>query len=171
MEELELETKTPLHEKYIGEELLPFGTKLVHMPSLIRGFLSLRTQTKNYCKGRPLTAISNSFKNLMMDIIFKDKFVKSYYDELSDEEKQLFDDICRFARYTTHATLRLKTYSIKTKEEQLARFNELKDKLMTGDSSKEILQEMRNILLDLKAKNLIPRSFYDTLIKQIVLCL
>ena len=69
-----------------SELYIPFGNKFLYAPSLLKNKLSMRTVNKGYPKGWRTVDISQQFKNIILDIIYKNKFEESAYNSLSDEE-------------------------------------------------------------------------------------
>jgi len=165
------EEKTQVNESLIGKKIVPFGKKFISMSSLLKNSLSLRTENQKYVKGKRSVPISDGLKNIILDIIFKNNFEPKEYYKLDEEEQRLFDDTCSFAGLLTHNIAKLTSNTSKTRAELTGKFNVLKGELLAGNNSPEILKKMRNILLELKAKNLISKAHYDKLLSEIVACI
>lgn len=159
------------NDMLIGQKLVPLGRKMLHVPNLLRGYMALRTATGKYVKGRKARPISEGFKNILVDIIFKNKFDSKDYYKLDEQEQLLFDDTCVFCGINTHSIAKLMTHTSKSKAELIGKFDVLKGELLAGSNAPELLKEMRNILLELKSKDMISRSHYDKLISEIVACI
>lgn len=155
----------------IGEKFIPFGDKYLSQPCLIRGYLSVRTRNKNYSKTWPMKPISFKFKGMLLDIIYKNRFEVKDYNSLTEEEKILFDKLCAYCKMQTQAISRIHTSSQREREDLLSRFNIMKGELLAGNSNPEIIRNMRNILLELRSKDYIPKNYFDKLMAEIVACL
>jgi hypothetical protein len=155
----------------IGEKFIPFGDKYLSQPCLIRNYLSVRTKNKNYSKTWPMKPISFKFKKMLLDIIYKNKFEVKDYDALTEDEKILFDKLCGYCKMQTQAISRIHTSSQREREDLLSKFNILKGELLAGNSNQDIIRNMRNILLELRSKDYIPKNYFDKLMAEIVACL
>lgn len=160
-----------INESLLGEILLPLGLKFIHMPSLLKGFLSLRTENKKYAKNRIKISISNELKNMFLDIVFKEKFKQDDYNKLVDAEQKLFDDTCNYCKFMTHNIAMMNTHSNREKNELMRKFEVMKGEILAGNSSTQLIKDMRNIVLELRSKKYIPKDMYDKLIEDIVACL
>jgi hypothetical protein len=160
-----------VNENLLGERFVRFGDKYIYVPSLMKGYLSLRTSNQRYIKDRPAKPISRELKEIFLDIVFKNSFATAKYDQLSEDEQELFDDVCRYSRMTTHDIEKRVSITEKQKNDLIGKFNVLKGELLAGNSNPDLVKKMRNILLELKAKKLIPKQYYDQLISEIVACI
>lgn len=160
-----------INDNLLGERFVKFGNRFIHMPSLIKGFMSIRTSGGKYIKNRPMRSISRELKEIFLDIIYKNNFESAKYDKLSPEEQEYFDELCRYTRMSTHSIEKRISITEKQKNELLGQFNVLKGELLSGNDSPDIIKKMRNILLELGAKQLIPKQHYNLLLSEIVACL
>ncbi len=164
------ESKT-INDNLLGERYVKFGVKYIHVPSLLKGYLALRTENCKYIKNRPSKSISPEMKNIFLDIIFKNKFDEAADANLSETEQKLFDDTCSYSRMSMHCIARRISITEKEKTELIGKFNVLKGELLAGNTNPEVIKKMRNILLELKAKKMIPKPHYDELMSEIVACI
>lgn len=160
-----------MNDNLLGETFVKFGEKYIHIPSLIRGYLALRTASLRYINNRPSKMISKDLKNIFLDILFKNKFDSAKYDQLEEKEQRLFDETCNFCRMSTHALEKRNSITEREKKDLIGKFDVLKGELLAGNTNPDLIKKMRNILLELKAKKLIAKNHYDQLISEIVACI
>ena len=160
-----------INDALLGEKLIRFGIKYIHIPNLMKNYLSMRTENKKYVKSKPAVPISNELKNIFVDMLYKNKFDANDYYKLKESEQKLFDDTCNFAGVHTHNIAQITSHTSKERNELISKFNVLRGELLAGNNAPELLPKMRNILLELKAKNLISKSHYDKLINEIIACM
>jgi len=156
----------------VGEKIIPFGERYINYMSLLRNRLTLHGKSGKY-SSKYLTSkpISHELKNILLDIIFKNKFAPNEYDKLDDNEKLLFDRAIGYARLSTHQIGRHLLHSEKQKRDMLKTFEILRGEVLAGNNSIELLKKMRSLLFELRRRDYIAKADYDKLIVEIANCI
>ena len=156
----------------VGEKIIPFGERFINYPSLLHNKLTILGKTGKYAaKYFRSQSVSHELKNIFLDIIFKNQFSPNEYDNLSDDEKLLFDKAIAYARISTHQIGRHLLHSERKKREMLKTFEIYRGELLAGNNSIELLKKMRALLFELRRKDYIQKGDYDKLIVEIANCI
>lgn len=172
----EIITKVPDELKHnihlVGDKIVPFGERYINYASLLHGKLTVMGKNGKYAaKYIRSRNISHELKNILLDIIFKNQFSPNEYDNLSDDEKLLFDQCISYAKISTHQIGRHLLHSEKQKREMLKTFEIYRGEVLAGNNSLELLKKMRALLFELRRKDWIQKGDYDKLIVEIANCI
>jgi hypothetical protein len=166
------EKKAPnVNQDLIGQEFVQFGEKHLHYPSLLKGYLSMRSANRGACHGWPRHAISFELKCMLLDLTFKSQFDQDKYNELVQSEKELFDRAGQFAKLSIQSISRMKKASDRERGEMIAKFEIMKGELLAGNDSKELIKKLRNLLIEMKDKKYIALTKYNSLMHDILNCI
>jgi|WetSurMetagenome_2_1015567.scaffolds.fasta_scaffold307130_2 hypothetical protein len=158
-------------DKLLGQKLVQFGEIWLSMPNLLRNNLAIRSRGKKYIRSKPAIPISDNLKKIILDIIFHKKFDQKDYHKLTESEQKVFDDLCQYARKYDNGIAMMNTHSYKNKREMFARFEILKDTILAGNDSKEVIRQLRSILLEMRQKRYITKQQFEDLLVEIIACL
>ncbi len=165
------QTKPNINQDLIGQEFVQFGVKHLHYPSLLKGYLAMRSANRGPCHGWPRHAISFELKCMLLDLTFKGQFDQDKYNELAQSEKDLFDRACIFAKLSIQSISRMKKASDRERGEMTAKFEIMKGELLAGNDSKELIKKLRNLLIEMKDKKYIAPAKYNSLMQDILNCI
>lgn len=154
--------------------IVDFGRYKLNVNSLNQGFLHLRYKKGAYIAGRPRIPISQELAAVFFNLIYHGKFEEEQYDELSEDDKKLFDDTLEFAHMSKYKDVDLfkhKRYNSKEKKEDINRFNLLKGQLLSGNDNKNVIKEFKALLIKMLNDKTIDKSqankiFYELFLIQ-----
>jgi hypothetical protein len=135
----------------------------------MRNNIKLRLNKKTI-KQFPDQMISNLLKSMFLDIINIGKFSEDAYSELSEEESTLFDDILTSSKLDSQMYKHDKYYS-KIVNDDINRFNIIKGEILIGNDSKELLKELRILILRLLKYDVLDKRVFHELMLNILLLL
>jgi hypothetical protein len=125
----------------------------------------------SHCLPFPKTVISDDLKNMLLDIIEDSKFDESEYMKLSEPEKKLFDDLSSFAKVDLDTSLRMyrhKKYNDADNRKKLERFELLRSQLIAGNDNKNIIRELKPLMLYLQDQKMISRADFNKIMYYIL---
>jgi hypothetical protein len=125
---------------------------------------------KQKIKQFPDQMISNLLKSMFLDIINIGKFSEDSYTQLSEPESTLFDDIITASKVDGQMYKHDKYYS-KIVNDDINRFNIIKGEILIGNDSKELLKELRILILRLLKYDVLDKRVFNELMLDILLLL
>jgi hypothetical protein len=143
------------------------GNKLINIPKLMKNYVSIRYADNSYVKGRNLNrAITPDLRKILQDIIEKNMYETADYNKLEKAEKQYLDDILSFTKVGVLNHRYLDDGKFKN---DVKRFELLKDQILSGNDSRELLHEFKILLFKLKNHSLISAQSFNYLCAQLVI--
>jgi ribosomal protein L12E/L44/L45/RPP1/RPP2 len=123
-----------------------FGKFAIHWGQLMNNDI-LNVKYKSLGRVPSITpqAISDIFKDFIIDVMETGKVNQRLYNQVPDEEKKLFEKISIGAGLFN--TLKLKKITIDKDAEDINRFNLLKGEYMAGNTNQQIIKELRRLIV------------------------
>jgi hypothetical protein len=147
--------------------VVPLGNKLINIPMLNRNRVSIRYVKNTYVKSKNMNRnISNDLKKILMDLIEKKRYDYDDYKKLSNSEKQYLDLLFHFCKINM---LGHHYFDEEENNKDIKRFNILKEQILIGNNSTELLKEMKILLFKLKNKGLIHQNTFNSICYQLVI--
>ena len=147
-------------------KFLPFGHYVIPKKLLDKNYFSLRypNRTKKQVEYFTNKLITPAFRNLILEVTINKtplKDIKNLYDELDNDEKELFDNALSFSKITSQEGndyYRHKNLNDKQKTEIIGRFKLLRGSVMAGNNSDEVIKELKIILLKMISNKMISQK-------------
>lgn len=146
--------KTGLKAIKIGKGILvedkphfrPLGKYLIHNGFLTnQDILNVKYQSGGAIPSIKPQAISDIFKDFIIDLLDTGKANTRIYDQLPIDERKLFEKVATGAGI--FHSLKLKKTITETEKEEGDRFNLLKGEYLAGNNSPKLLQELRRLVI------------------------
>lgn len=126
-------------------KLVEFGRYNLHVPFLKKNLLTIRHKSGANVSCIPRINISNTFKNLILELINTKKVNQRLYSSLDNSEKVLFHDVVN--KCNIDETLNLIQDESVIENKDYDRFLLLQGEIASGNNSIEILREFRSLTL------------------------
>lgn len=145
--------------KPIPARLRPFGRRYISLTSLNRNKLSLTTQSKAVCLR--FEVISDKLRDVVKSILLGTNLETLDEDvsELSAIDRKILAQAMQEAQISNSFDLEVDH----NKNKLIARYNVLRDEVLTGNNSKELLKEFSETMDELKSKKLLSLTDYNRL--------
>ena len=144
--------------KPIPARLRPFGRRYVSLPSLNKNKVSLTTAGKMVCLRFEL--VSDKLRDVVKAILLGDMDnVVDLVDELSSLDRKILSQILQEAQIPHSFDLEHDA----AKNKLIQRFNVMRDEILQGNSSKELLKEFSESMDELKSRRLLSLVDYNRL--------
>jgi hypothetical protein len=126
----------------------------------------------NRVKQFPDQMISNKLKDMLFDIINIGKFSESDYSELNESEATLFDDLLSSSKLDSNEMMyKHNKYYSKLVNDDINRFNIIKGEILIGNDSKELIKELRILIIRLLKYNILDKRVFHDLMLDILMIL
>ena len=135
-------------------EFVPFGKYAIHRFKLNDGILMLRSKSNNTILTLPPQKISKSIADILKQVVIGGTPSFEAISGLDAEDKELLHKIVRLSR----VELSVPTPDLSKREQDRHRFQLLRGQLLCGNSSQEIIKELKGLLLKFIANNSIPKT-------------
>jgi hypothetical protein len=127
-----------------AEKFVPFGKYYINYPHLEDGFIQLRFKSKGVLNDEKLrrnVKISKEMKNLMLDLIEKQKVPKQKFEKLNSEEKDLFKYILEITKLKKQLGFGTQeTEDVQDEDEK--RFKILIGEMRAGNTNPELKRQL-----------------------------
>jgi hypothetical protein len=146
---------TGIASAYIYQQL---GSKFIRIPDLDKNVLNIVYPCRRRlgCKRE----ISNPVKHMLKELIYEGKLSQDQYDKLSIEDKRLMKEILKH----THIQNAFKDELSDPLKQLTAEYEKLKGEIMLGNDNPSILAQLKPVLIDMYANQLIStKEFKDVL--------
>ena len=155
-----------VEERYVG-----FGSLVINKPMLIRDSkLSVKyKQSLTSLKKIPVKKISPEFRDIIKTILEEHKINHRLLSQLGEEEKDLFSNLIRLSHLESR--LGLDGYRSFEQDKQLKRFELLKGEILAGNNNKEILKELKNMVIKFMENGTISKSEGGMILAEIMVVL
>ena len=135
-------------------EFVPFGKYAVNRYKLADGILMLRSKSNNTIPTLPPQKISNSIADILKQVIIGGVPSFETISGLNTDDKELLHRIVKLARIE----LSVPTPDLTQREQDNHRFQLLRGQLLCGNSSQEIIKELKSLVLKFISNNSIPKA-------------
>jgi hypothetical protein len=150
-------------------KLEPFGRYLILIPKLEKNILALRYKSKNTLKHFPDKMVSNQFAKIIWTILQTGQFSKEAYNDLSKDEQKHLDTVIILTKSEKGLGVDLQgKYTDPKRKENIERFQLLRNQIIAGNDSKEVLKELKALLLKFIAEKSISRAQAEQTLYEIV---
>jgi len=147
-------------------KFLQFGNYVIPKKLLDKNYFSLRypERTKKQVEYFTNKLITPNFRNLILEITINKTSlnkIQHLYDELDEDEKELFDNALSFSKLTSKEGqdyYRHKSLNDKQKTQIIARFKLLRGSVMAGNNSEDVIKELKIILLKMISNKMISQK-------------
>lgn len=136
------------------ENRFEFGNGLINRKRLKQNFLTVLSKTNKSYKMKP-TLIGNDLKNLLLTFDYTGKVSIHDYQALSEDSKNLFHRLVQETENEQILGLKLDYQDDLLKTIQ--RFEVLKGLVLSGNDGRELLQELKMVVLKLVNGGKLPR--------------
>jgi hypothetical protein len=154
------------------------GNYFISLNQLKNGYLRVRYPSGSNVFSFPKKKITSDLKTIIQRIIFERQFEEEDYENLSEEEQKLFDDLldlCSINRTKksefTDIVYKHKRHSDKIRDQDIKRFDLLKGQILAGNNNPDILKELKLLLLKMKDKKFISNSDFNRTIYDLMIIL
>lgn len=135
-------------------EFVPFGKYAIHRFRLNEGILMLRSKSNNTIPTIPPQKIGKNMADILKQVIIGGTPSFEAIAALDTNDKELLHKIVRLSR----VELSVPTPDLTKKEQDNHRFQLLRGQLLAGNSSQEIIKELKSLLLKFIANGSIPKA-------------
>lgn len=136
-------------------KMIRFGCGLINRKRLKQNFLSVMSSTGKSYRIKP-TLIQNDLKNLLLNFDYTGKVGLEDYQKLGDASKQMFHRLLEAT--DNEKLLGLKFNHQDDLLETVQRFEVLKGLLLAGNDGKELLRELKMVVLRLVNSGKLPQK-------------
>ena len=135
-------------------EFVPFGKYAIHKFRLNDGILMLRSKSNNSIPTLPPQKIGKNMVDILKQVIIGGVPSFENISGLDADDKELLHKIVKLS----HIDLSVPTPDLTKKEQDNHRFQLLRGQLIAGNNSKELIKELKGLLLKFIANNSIPKT-------------
>jgi hypothetical protein len=135
-------------------EYIPFGKYILHKYRLNDSVLMLRSKSNNSIPTLPPQKISPAIASILKQIIVGGSPSFEAISGLDADDKELLHKIVRLS----HIELSVPTPDLTKTEQYNHRFQLLRGQLLAGNSSQEVIKELKQLLLMFISNNTIPKA-------------
>jgi hypothetical protein len=149
-----------------------FGNYKLSLNALKKGFLHLRYPSGVSISHFPKRLITSKLRKIINDIMYEKSFNEDDYQELDEEEKQLFDNLlvaCKADKKDCVLLYKHKKYNDKQRDEDINRFNLLRGQLIAGNDNELIIKELKGLMFKLMNEKVISRADYNKIMERILI--
>ena len=123
-----------------------FGKYAIHWPQLINNdILNVKYKSLGRIPTLLPVAISDIFKDFIIDVVETGKINNRLYEMVPPEEKKYFEKVCIGAGLLEH--FKLKKTVINEDMEDIKRFNILKGEYLAGNNNTQLIKELRRLII------------------------
>ena len=147
-------------------KLLPFGKYAVVASQLDKSKLALKTQKNNAVRKYPLKGISSELASVVRHIGNNKAFDIS---TLNDEDKAFLYDLVDYAEVQVHLPkMKGGNAGVPCEDKDLHRFQILKGAVLAGNNSKEVVDELKMLIVKMMNEDRIGRKEGHTILTDLV---
>jgi hypothetical protein len=173
MDEIKTKRKRRYEESRIKRvDKKDFGRLCIDLIALNKNRLKLYRRCYKLYDNFNEKIISDNLKYIYLDILNDNKFNEGDYKKLDDNEKKIFDDVLYITQVQAGSSIsmlrRHKKYDDDEINTKLKRFNLLKGQILAGNDNREIIKELKKLIIYLKSKNILHNADIGTLLYYIV---
>jgi hypothetical protein len=137
-----------------------FGKYVIHAPSLREHILNIKTKTTSSIDGLPKRNISKHLSHTIRTVLDNNNIDEDVIDSLSPDDKKLFYHICKRAEIMEGGGFSQDEHE----EKEFQRFELLKNEIIAGNNSPEVLRELKSkILMFMTSGRLTRKEGYEIL--------
>jgi hypothetical protein len=144
----------------------PFGRYYIYLPQFNRNILSLRTKGGSHIADLGSIMITNDLRNLLCEIADDKKLNSDVVNELDDKEKYLLYELIDRSGVSGGKVFYDDPRG-KQRDELIKRFNLLRGQLVAGNNNKEIIKELKKILVSMVDNKIIRYFDFQRLLNEI----
>ena len=133
---------------------IQFGNKLLDQNKLQNNQFSLKYMSGGSITKYPSKIISNHLGNILRNMVYNKNPNFDDISSLSNDEKTYLENVCNYVCINDRFSLPTPNKDATTKI--IDRFQLLVAQLRAGNNSKQILKEIKQLLVQLKSKRIIP---------------
>lgn len=134
------------------ERFITFGNYLINKPLLFnQNRLAVKYPSQAQVKDIPSQTISQEFTELLKYIIKNKRVDYKLYNSLSKKETQIFHKLINKARLDQY--LGFEGYTNDEEDKQMKRFELLRGEVLAGNNNREVLKELRDLIMNFMATN------------------
>ena len=136
------------------KKFIQFGNKLLDRNKLHNNQFSLKYMSGGSITKYPSKIISNHLGNILRSMVYNKNPDFDDINNLSNDEKIYLENVCNYVCINDRFSLPTPNKDETTK--MIDRFQLLVAQLRAGNNSKQILNEIKKLLIQLKSKRIIP---------------
>ena len=136
------------------KKFIQFGNKLLDRNKLHNNQFSLKYMSGGSITKHPSKIISNHLGNILRSMVYNKNPDFDDINNLSNDEKIYLENVCNYVCINDRFSLPTPNKDETTK--MIDRFQLLVAQLRAGNNSKQILNEIKKLLIQLKSKRIIP---------------
>ena len=136
------------------KKFIQFGNKLLDQNKLHNNQFSLKYMSGGSITKYPSKIISNHLGNILRSMVYNKNPDFDDINNLSNDEKIYLENVCNYVCINDRCSLPTPNKDETTK--MIDRFQLLVAQLRAGNNSKQILNEIKKLLIQLKSKRIIP---------------
>jgi hypothetical protein len=134
-----------------------FGNYKINIPKLKANILHLAYKCGSPVRGIQARYITDEFKDFIEHFLESGKFSESMYKLLSDTEKRHFFDVVKGSGIYKKIDIKLTNPFYKEEHAELNRFEILRGEIEGGNDNREMIKEMKTLLLKLSKNGKVSR--------------
>lgn len=139
------------------EKFITFGNYLINKPLLFnQNRLAVKYPSQAQVKDIPSQIISQELTDLLKYIIKHKKVDYKLYSSLSKKETQIFHTLINKAKLDQY--LGFEGYTNDEEDKQMKRFELLRGEVLAGNNNREVLKELRELIMNFMATNKMRKS-------------
>lgn len=135
-------------------EFVPFGKYAIHRFKLNDGILMLRSKSNNTIPTIPPQKIGKNMADILKQVVIGGTPSFEAISGLDANDKEILHKIVRLS----HVELSVPTPDLTKKEQDNHRFQLLRGQLVAGNNSKELIRELKGLLLKFISAGTIPKA-------------
>ena len=144
------------------KKLTPLGSKLISTFSLNKNKLLIMTKGNRTAIKQEL--ITDDLKSIIKHILRSDFDVEDDVELLEDHEQKLLNELLETCKIDNIFTIR-NFHRDTAKNKLITKFNIMKDELLIGNDSPELIEDFKQLIEDLREKKLLTLAEYKKLYK------
>jgi hypothetical protein len=144
-----------------------FGKYVLHVPSLKEGSLNLKYPSMGTIPNLRTQHISQDLQDLFEDLIERQHMNTRLYNDLSKDDKKLFDTVAHKAQIDEALGVKVDKSE---KKEELRRFEILRGEICAGNDAPQILRELRQYVLRFLHDGTISKAEGNQLLLELAAC-
>jgi hypothetical protein len=143
---------------YLGIQPTPlyhqFGNKIINKSKLDNNILMMRYKNGINITKHPTKSVSKTFANIVRNMLIDKNPSYDDLDKLDEEEKSYLHEICSYCNVIDRFSI--PTPNKNSDEKESDRFQLLIGQLKAGNNSKEMIKELKQLLIKFRTKRKLP---------------
>jgi hypothetical protein len=131
-----------------------FGNKIINKSKLDKNILMMRYKNGINISKHPTKSVSRVFANVIRNMLLGKNPSYDDLDKLNQEEKTYLHEICSYCHVIDRFTI--PTPNKNNDEQENDRFSLLVGQLKAGNNSKEMIKELKQLLIKFRTKRKLP---------------